>query len=115
MVGLDKRIRDTVQNGNLFRLLSPRLNDVTANQYVSPDSSESVLFAFRHSQQYRTNAPVIYPQGLDAKALYHLESPDGKLAGPGAESSGAYLMGHGVQLTLAGDYDSTVLLLHRIP
>jgi alpha-galactosidase len=113
MVTLDKRIRDTVQNGNLFRLLSPRLSDVTANQYVSENGSESVLFAFRHSQQYRTNAPMIYPRGLEPKALYRVESPDGKLHAQDSEFSGAYLMGHGVELTLTGDYDSTVLLLHR--
>jgi len=51
MVALDKRIRSTVQNGSLYRLLSPRLSDVTANQYLSGNGKESVVFAFRHSQQ----------------------------------------------------------------
>jgi alpha-galactosidase len=113
MVALDKRIRDTVQNGNLYRLISPRSGDMTANQYVSADGRESVLFAFRHSQQYRTAAPLVYPTALDPKATYRLESPDGKLAAEASESSGAFLMGHGVQLTLTGDYDSTALLFHR--
>ncbi len=115
MVVLDKRIRDTVQNGSLYRLLSPRSNDVTANQYVSTGGRESILFAFRHSQQYLTNAPLIYLRGLNPKSIYSLESPDHKLsAAQGNEFSGAYLMDHGVQLSLTGDYDSTVLLLHRI-
>ena len=41
MVALDKRIRRTVQFGDLYRLLSPRTNDTTANEYVSADGKES--------------------------------------------------------------------------
>ena len=35
MIALYKRIRPTIQTGNLYRLLSPRIGDITANQYVS--------------------------------------------------------------------------------
>ena len=114
MVKLDKRIRNTVQEGDLYRLLSPHTSDVTANQYVSKDGKEAVLFAFRHSQQYSTNAPLIRLQGLDAKRVYKLESIDGKLAGQELEVSGAYLAEHGLQLKLTDDYDSTAVLLHRV-
>lgn len=114
MIALDKRIRSTVQDGELYRLLSPRTSDVTANQYVSVDGKESVLFAFRHSQQYRAGAPVIYPRGLDPKAVYKPESPDGKFTAVGTGLSGAFLMNYGIQLKLNGDYDSTALLLHRV-
>ncbi len=65
MVALDKRIRETVQMGNLYRLLSPRTNDTTANEYVSKDGKEAVVFAFRHSQQYNTDPPTIHLQGLE--------------------------------------------------
>ena len=37
MVALYKRIRETVQFGSLYRLLSPSTNDTTANEYVSKD------------------------------------------------------------------------------
>src|SRR5271163_4985632 len=37
MITLDKQIRATVQTGSLYRLLSPRESDVTANEYVSQD------------------------------------------------------------------------------
>ena len=114
MVTLDKRIRTTVQEGNLYRLLSPRTNDVAANEYVSQDGKEAVLFAFRHSQQYSTNAPSIQLQGLDAKGVYRLESTDGKLLDRQTAMSGAYLAQRGVQLRLTGDYDSTAVLLHRV-
>jgi alpha-galactosidase len=114
MVALDKRIRNTVQEGNLYRLLSPRTSDVTANEYVSQDGKEAVLFAFRHSQQYSTSAPLILLQGLDVKGVYRLESIDGKLANGQSEVSGAFLAQHGVQLRLTNDYDCTAVLLHRI-
>jgi alpha-galactosidase len=114
MVALYKRIRRTVQFGDLYRLLSPRTSDVTANQYVSSDGQEAVLFAFRHSQQYNTPPPLIYLQGLDARAVYRLEPTDGKLLDKQTEMSGAYLMQKGLNLNLRGDYDSTVVLLHRL-
>ncbi len=114
MITLDKRIRNTVQFGNLYRLLSPRTNDTTANQYVSIDGKQAVLFAFRHSQEYNTPPPAIYVQGLDTRAVYRLESIDGKLMDKQAELSGAYLMEHGLNLSLRGDFDSTAVLLDRV-
>ena len=79
MVATYKRIRATVQLGDLYRLFSPRSGDLTANQYVAADGKQSVVFAFRHSQEYSTAPPTIRLRGLDARALYRLESIDGKL------------------------------------
>jgi alpha-galactosidase len=108
-----KRIRNTVQTGDLYRLLSPRTSDVTANEYVSADGKQAVLFAFRHSQQYNLPAPAIILKGLDPRATYRLESITGSpLAGP-AEVSGAYLMSRGITLPLRGDYDSAGIILSR--
>lgn len=114
MVALDKRIRRTVQFGNLYRLLSPRTNDTTANEYVSADGTEAVLFAFRHSQEYNNPPPVIYLEGLNSRAVYRLESIDGKLVDKQLELSGAYLMQNGLNLRLRDDFDSTAVLLHRL-
>jgi alpha-galactosidase len=114
MIALDKRIRDTVQLGSLYRLLSPRTNDVTANEYVSSDGAQAVLFAFRHSQEYDTPPPTIQLRGLDARAVYKLESIDGKLIDKRPELSGAYLMESGLNLNLRGDFDSTAVMLDRI-
>jgi alpha-galactosidase len=113
MIALDKRIRETVQLGSLHRLLSPRTNDVTANEYVASNGSEAVLFAFRHSQEYNAAPPVIQLRGLDARAVYKLESIDGKLTDKQPQLSGAYLMENGLNLNLRGDFDSTAVLLHR--
>ncbi|HEY6990035.1 MAG TPA: alpha-galactosidase [Bryobacteraceae bacterium] len=111
MVALYKRIRTTVQFGDLYRLLSPRSSDTTANEYVSKDGKEAVLFAFRHSQEYNTPPPALLLQGLNGRAVYRLESLDGQSLG---EESGAYLMQHGVNVILRGDFDSTAVLLHRL-
>jgi len=114
MIALDKRIRETVQLGSLYRLLSPRTNDVTANEYVASNGGQAVLFAFRHSQEYNTPPPTIQLQGLNARAVYKMESIDGKLIDKRPELSGAYLMENGLNLNLRGDFDSTAVLLHRI-
>jgi alpha-galactosidase len=114
MIAIDKRIRQTVQFGNLYRLLSPRTHDTTANENVSRDGKQAVVFAFRHSQEYDTLPPLIYLEGLDAKALYKIESIDGKLQDKQTELSGAYLMQHGIQVILNGDFDSTAVILERV-
>jgi alpha-galactosidase len=109
MVALYKQIRDTVQTGDLYRLLSPRTSDVTANEYVDADGKQAVLFAFRHSQQYNTPPPTLYLRGLDERAVYKVTNLDGRAS----EQSGAYLMRHGIDLNLRGDYDSTVVVMER--
>jgi alpha-galactosidase len=115
MVAVDKEIRDTVQHGDLYRLFSPREGEFTANQYVSADGRQSVLFAFLHSQQYLRPMPIVYLRGLDERAVYRVRTVDNKrLEGP-QTFSGSYLMNHGLELKLTGDYDATLLILERQP
>jgi len=114
MIALYKRIRSTVQLGDLHRLLSPRESDVTANQYISADGKQSVVFAFRHSQEYNTAAPTLYLQGLEEKALYKVEATDNKLVERQPQLSGAYLMRAGLNVNLRGDFDSTAVILERV-
>lgn len=114
MIALYKRIRPTVETGDLYRLLSPRTSDVTANEYVAQDGNQAVVFAFRHSQQYSTPAPAIRLRGLDPQVRYSLTSIDGKLQEGQAEFTGAYLAGAGIHLNLRGDFDSTAVLLERV-
>jgi alpha-galactosidase len=110
MIAYYKKVRRTVQEGDLYRLLSPQAGEVTANEYVSRDGSQAVLFAFLHSQQYRQLPPPICLAGLDPKATYRVQV----LGQTSVEEwSGAYLMQNGVGLRLTGDYDSTAVLLER--
>ena len=109
LIALDKQIRGTVQTGELYRLRSPRDGDVTANQYVAADGKQAVLFAFRHSQEYGLPVPTLTLRGLDEKAVYSVKPWNGAAH----EWSGAYLMKHGLDLELKGDFDSTVLVMER--
>jgi alpha-galactosidase len=114
MVALYKRVRPTVQTGDLYRLFSPRVGDLTANEYVEADGKQAVLFAFRHSQQYNTAVPAIRLRGLDPKALYRVEATEGKLQERQAQLSGAYLMSVGLNLNLRGDYDAAAVVIERM-
>ncbi len=114
MVTYDKQIRGTVQQGNLYRLFSPREGEFTANEYVAADANQVVLFAFLHSQQYLRPAPIVYFRGLEEGAVYRLKPTDQKLEDHLETASGSYLMNHGIRLRLTGDYDSTLLILERV-
>lgn len=114
MVSYYKTLRATVQEGNLYRLFLPRKSNFVANEYVSADGSQAVLFAFLHSQQYLWPAPTIYLRGLDPTALYRIKRIDNKLIEKQDVVSGAFLMNHGLHLALGGDYDSTSLEFERV-
>lgn len=109
MIALDKQIRSTVQTGNLYRLFSPRESDLTANEYVAADGKQAILFAFRHSQQFDRPVPTICLRGLKHDAEYTLTFLDGS----NEKHTGAYLMEHGLDLRLNGDYASTLVVMSR--
>ena len=113
MIALYKQIRPTMQMGDLYRLRSPRTEDLSATQYVSADGKQSVLFAFLHSQQYMNPMPTVYLQGLDPKAVYRVRTIDNKLMEKVASLSGAALMNKGLNFDLRGDFDSTAVVLDR--
>ena len=114
MIAHYKSIRRTVQQGKLYRLFSPHEGELTANQYVSEDGKQSVLFAFLHSQQYGRPAPTIHLRGLDENGVYRITALDpNKLAEKLTTASGAYLQNHGLDVLLVGDYDSESILIER--
>jgi len=113
MIALYKEIRETVQHGDLYRLASPWQGETTANQYVAEGGGQSVLFVFRHSQQFRERIPPIRLMGLDPNASYLLRPIDDKLSGGARAVSGAYLAAHGLALDLVGDFDATAVVIDR--
>jgi len=114
MVAYYKSIRDTVQEGDLYRLFSPREGNLTANEYVSADGRQAVVFAFLHSQQFLRPAPTILLRGLDESARYRIKTIDDKLVERVEVTAGSYLMHHGLDFHLGGDYDSTSLVLQKV-
>jgi alpha-galactosidase len=113
MVALYKSIRKTVQEGSLYRLFSPRSDGFSASQYVAEDGGQSVLFAFRTAQHFGYPAPVVRLSGLDERAVYRVRTIDSKLADKLEMASGAYLMNHGLNLNLGGDFDSTAIVFEK--
>jgi alpha-galactosidase len=114
MITQYKAIRETVQQGRLFRLASPREGTLTANQYVSNDGRQAVLFAFLEKQQLLRTVPPIALRGLDPDAIYRVTTIDDKLTDRRDTISGAALMNRGLVFRLTGDYDSTMLILDRV-
>jgi alpha-galactosidase len=108
-----KSIRKTLQEGELYRLSSPRDGNLAATEYVAPDGKQAVLFAFLHSQQFSRPAPPIYLRGLEDRAVYRLKPIDDKLREKEEVLSGSYLMNRGLNFNLAGDFDSTSIVLER--
>ena len=110
-----KRIRATVQQGSLYRLISPADgSEYSATESVAADGSQAVLFAFLHSSQMGHAFPRIYLRGLNPRDSYRLQMIEGTpdRATP-ATASGAYWMNVGVQMEMRGDFQASALTLER--
>ncbi len=114
LVSFYKSVRSTVQHGALYRLDQPEHSETTNVEYVSEDGSQAALFSYLHSQHYGMAQPAVLLQGLDPQASYKVVSLNREKYAGDEVVTGAELMGHGVLLRLAGDYDSTALRLERM-
>jgi alpha-galactosidase len=114
-VAFYKQVRATVQRGALYRLIAPQGSEVAANEYVSNDGRQAVVFAFLHSQQFGTPFPTVRLLGLEKDALYKVQAIDPAKVQETGAVSGAYLMNHGLDLQLVGDYDSTAITFEKVP
>jgi alpha-galactosidase len=114
MIAYYKGIRQTVQEGDLYRLASLREGNLAAQEYLAADGKQAVLFAFLHSQQFSYRAPTLYLRGLEPSGLYRLQPLDNKLEEKQRVLSGSYLMNHGLDFNLVGDFDSTSVVLDRV-
>jgi alpha-galactosidase len=111
-----KQIRETVQHGSLYRLISPRNgSEHSVTESVAPDQSQAAVFAFLHSTQLGYPFPLVYLRGLDPKAEYRLHwitaSPGGDLP---EVATGAYWMHTGLSLNLTGDFQATAFRLDKV-
>jgi alpha-galactosidase len=116
MVAQYKSIRETVQRGSLYRLITPDNNsEQSVTESVSRDGKQAVTFAFLHSSRERYPYPRLYLRGLDAKANYRITALDGKLAKDTPDSaSGAYWMHRGVDVELRGDFQAAAFTLEQV-
>jgi alpha-galactosidase len=108
-----KGIRETVQHGSLYRLVSPENgSEESVTESVSLDKKQAVLFAFLHSSHMGYPFPRIYLRGLDPQMEYRVTAISGTLAkGSLSAASGSYWMSHGVDVELRGDFQAAAFRL----
>jgi alpha-galactosidase len=111
MIASYKAIRETVQHGSLYRLISPRGgSETSATESVSIDRKQAVLFTFLHSSQMGYPFPRVYLRGLDPTATYQVTLISGKTAkDTPAAASGSYWMEHGIDVELRGDFQAAAV------
>ena len=98
-----KVIRPVVQQGDLYRLVSPYEGnrDFTSLMYVTEDKDRAVLFAYRHLFKYAMSNIVIRLQGLNPDAKYTIREVAPEVEGKpvtisGKTISGRTLMNEGI-------------------
>lgn len=104
LVTLYKQIRPLVQDGDQYRLAEPGQADFSAVQYLAPDASAAVVFAFLRTEGPASGEARIFPRGLSPERLYRLSTS-------GRARRGAALMKQGIRLRLSGGFRSQVILL----
>ena len=114
-----KGIRDIIQLGDLYPLISPYQSGGWASQmYVTKNKAQAVFFAF--SMEYHSKIVMndIKLQGLDPTKQYQVKEINkngvSRFWGDGKIFSGDYLMKVGVNTNISKRGESVVLLLEEI-
>lgn len=109
-IALYKEIRETIQHGDVYRLLSPDKGDRTAIQYVDSDKSHTVLMC------YNMSLGAVKPfegflgirlQGLHPDATY-------TITGKEETFTGRYLMDVGIPWPVSGSCRSQIIRIDKI-
>ncbi|MDW7655889.1 MAG: alpha-galactosidase [Bacillota bacterium] len=98
--------RDTVQNGDLYRLASAWDKPYAIYEFVSHNLNQVVLMSYGQSMQFAQALPRIRLYGLDPQAQYKAEGY--KIM------SGEGLMHIGIRLQLKGDFDSRIIVWNKV-
>lgn len=102
MIAQYKEIRPIIQEGDFYRLENPSPNEYFLYEYLK--ENQGLLFAFLPHSKIGHRGTTVRLRGLDAEAQYTLSTPQGEVV-----KSGAYLMNHGMELRLNGDYASVII------
>ena len=112
-----KRIRPTVQQGDLYRLVSPYGNTYSALMYVNDDATHAVVFLYGLVRgKWSDFVPPLALQGLCPKKMYKVQEIN-VLKGRthcrvnGQKLGGDALLAMGLPVRIDGDYDSAVFEL----
>ena len=110
-----KQIRPIVQQGELYRLISPYdKKGVSSLMYTTEDKSQAVFFAYKLEHFCNQSIPRFTMKGLNPDKTYMITemNVDGKpIFLDGKKIKGSILMNQGVELPLNSEYSSRVLKL----
>lgn len=114
-----KEIRPVVQQGDLYRLISPYDNKGVASlMYCAPEKDRAVFFAFKIEHYHGQVLPRFQMSGLDANKQYRIVELNAEnkeaLSIEKQVFSGGFLMSSGIELPLKHEYSSRVLELVEV-
>ena len=103
MISQYKEIRPIIQEGDFYRLENPSDNRYFLYEYRKGD--QGVLFVFLPQSKVGHRGTTVRLRGLEEGAQYVLHTTSkGEIT-----KSGGYLMHHGLEVKLSGDYASAVV------
>ena len=108
-----KAIRETVQKGNVYRIVSPYEENRCVLQYVDDSKRNAVIFAYNmaeypnNAQENLKRSPVIQLRGLLPDELYRIDDFRETF-------SGKYLMEIGITLPLRGSFKSKIYSVEAV-
>lgn len=106
MIRQYKEIRPIVQEGDFYRLDNPSANEYFLYEYLKGE--QGLIFAFLPQSKVCHRGTTIRLRGLGEDVLYTLHTSKGDIT-----KSGAYLMYHGLEVKLSGDYASAIVRFER--
>ncbi len=108
-IALYKKIRNTVQFGNLYRVNDFDTDEVLVNVYVSNDKSKAVAFIAAPGTRFFKKRMNICFDGLDENARYRFT-----LQGKEYEKSGSYMAEVGIPAHIRGAYYNEIIEIEKV-
>jgi alpha-galactosidase len=111
------RLLPLIQQGDLYRLISPYEEKRSVITYVNDDRSQAILFSYTLNTLYDDSFTAVRLQGLDSAKQYRIKEinlPEGQVSGlaiNGQTYSGDFLMKVGIPVSSTRPLHSNVLLI----
>jgi alpha-galactosidase len=111
-----KQLRETIQHGSLYRLISPQQqSSYSVTESVSMDRKQAVVFTFLHSSEELYPFPTVRLEGLDPDTTYALKPIYGaRMRDTPQSASGRYWMEKGITPLLAGDFQAAAFQFNAV-
>ena len=112
-----KELRNVVQTGNLYRLVSPyNKKGMSSIMFVDGAQQQAVFFVYKTANYYNQQLPRILLAGLNPDKTYTLSEKNVRVGQKpcdlsGKQFTGRFLMEVGVEVPLWEDYASRVFVL----